>query len=140
MQATAKIRQLARRARAKTPTREAEEFLLREIFEQAATNCMLTEHVSTLILVLSMLAVGDPLPGVARAHVERDGETGENVLKFDSQFGLFGRVEGERGVGNLVTLLGHLQANGWVKVARSGPEITVRLGARAKRVLGVSKP
>lgn len=134
-EALAQIEQLAVEARARPLSRKQEQSLLVELHQQMAAGCLRLEHVGTLVAILAQMQRAAPFaPG---SRIERDGD--HVVLVFNETYGMLGQADANGRGGNRKRVLRQLEANAWITVERiGGPEVAIRLGRRALRVLGIA--
>lgn len=129
----AEIQQLAAKARAKPVTRAQEGALLAEIHKQLTTDRALwVEHLAVLVAVLAQFAAGQTVAPGARFE-------GDALVFLESNGLLGGAIDPNGRVGNLRRVLAQLAANQWIEVERNGAETAIRVGRRARRVLGLTK-
>jgi hypothetical protein len=104
--------------------------LFREINAQLAGGYLFASHVAVLAVVMSAIASGETTAPGGRVE-------GATVI-VNRNYGLLPVHRDEHGtLGAWESLLGHLQANAWVEVRRSGFEVRISLGSRSRRALGL---
>jgi hypothetical protein len=131
--AFARLKKLGARERALARLgRKQEASLLTEIHKQVQNRCLWGSHVGVLIALLSAFETGEVLGPSQR--FEGSGE--DLTYVFDRRMGVLGgHLNGDGAISNALGLLEHLEKNAWVVLSSKGPEVRVRLGKRALKIV-----